>query len=341
MSVLRISWQDARYEVGENGREAWVRPFIVTTNDDGDDERNVANSGGVPRRGDKYFGLVCTDVSIRREREHPRVFRGEASYGTPDTIEWGGEDPSDLQRSLPNYWFEFVSREVPLVRDIHGDPIVNSCGRQYDPPATVLEYDLVFRMERLESGYNPMWAMQYAGAVNEDTIFGGIERGQARCLPIAAKPRLYLGAVWYITSYEIHLREDGWQVPLLDHGFYVRKEAGFEHLAYMPNPELDKRTTDGDRVENEQTILLNGKGYPLPSSADAIYKDWEVHPFKTFATLQLPELNLSWDDAPPEIVNPGIAAIRAPSSSSSTQLEAGEFNLESTRPNFFTVGLGG
>lgn len=203
------------------------------------------------------------------------------------TVEYVGIiDPLEAEWEIE---FDFASSNEPIERDINGNPILNSADEVPDPKPQKEIDDLIYRVTRNEPIFDPLIARQYKGSINDDE-FLGFPAKTCRINQYKGK-RMKSGPYYYWTvTYEVQIRAymlvDGkletWKLRLLDQGF--REKVGENDNDNKPKYELIK---DKDGNPLSEPTLLNGLGKKLADGAVPIYREWDLYPQKTFASLRL------------------------------------------------------
>ena len=218
-------------------------------------------------------------VHKRADYISPGYYRVTADYA-------GVIDPLEQD---PEVEFDFASNNEPIEKDINGNPILNSADETFDPKPQKEIDDLVYRMTRNEANFDPYLARQYKGSINEDE-FLGFPAKTCKITQYKAK-RMKSGPYYYWSvTYEVQIRAymlvDGkletWKRRLLDQGF--REKIGENDDDNKPKYELIK---DKDGNPLSEPTLLDGFGKKLADAAAPVYREWDLHPTKTFSTLNL------------------------------------------------------
>jgi len=247
-------------EIWTRGREGsydlkaertYTRVHQVFTSLVSDDAFVVLAGTGVPRPGDVHpndLGAYCRKVTPRQDDEHPQVWYVTSEYSSKY------ENP-DLNEENPTYrpselnW-DFVSYQRPLERDLTGAPIVSSSGEPFDPPVEIDDSRLVLTIVRNELDFDPALALLYQDAVNSDNFLGTYP-GQAKVRLKAAR-QFETGLFFWRTTYEVQFRREGWDIEVLDRGFYEKYDG--------------RRVPIYDTETHQQVTapaLLNGAGRKL------------------------------------------------------------------------------
>lgn len=219
----------------------------------------------------------------RADRLAPGYYRVTVDY-------LGIIDPLDAEWEIE---FDFAASSEPIERDINGNPILNSADETFDPKPQKEVDDLIYRITRNEAVFDFAQARLYKGSVNEDD-FLGFPAKTCRINQYKAR-RMKTGPYYYWTvTYEIQIRAfllvDGkletWRRRLLDQGF--REKVGENDDDGKPKYALIK---DQDGNPLSEPTLLDGLGKKLSDGATPVYKEWDLHNTKNFATLNLTAWN--------------------------------------------------
>ncbi|MHC4617206.1 MAG: hypothetical protein ACYTEQ_05575 [Planctomycetota bacterium] len=167
-------------------------------------------------------------------------------------------------------WGSSVSNEK-IDRDIYGNPITNSAGETPDPPLTADIYYKVLRIKRNEMEYNPVKALNYAGAVNSD-FFLGFAPFCVRCTRYDARSARSGNFFYWEVYYEFQIRFAGWVCKIVDEGLRECLGVDGEGKPIFSAISDDK----GQPVTHQWALDGNGrklkKGAPLAILEFAIYR---------------------------------------------------------------------
>lgn len=186
-------------------------------------------------------------------------------------------DPADIDSDT-----EKLSRL--LIRDRNGNWVGNSAGFPYDPPAEVDDSRTTFRVSKNVAGRPAWYPNGYRDAVNSDvfTIDGlSVAIGKAKMMSLGlSKWNERNGVPYRVLSFVICVAELGWDVRLLDAGYYELDPSNTANHGLI----VDDR---GNQVS--QPWPLNGAGRKLanPSPANWVFRTHEAYQQQPFAALPL------------------------------------------------------
>lgn len=305
MAVTKVSLaRDARSASIRGGSAEYTRVYNVVTDSKADSEYTIrfANDGtnSIPQPGQAHpddSDAVVVDIQI-----DPKSNAGGTNwtvtvrYSDDAAVISGSQqiDTPPLQRPV-EYSFGGQSREIPLATDRSSPavPIVNSLGEPFDPVPTDEEGAAVLQIVRNEATMDPLVVTRFRNSVNgaQITIFGWtFDPGQ--CLLSNWNSQLVRetystatgseDAVYWRSTYEITIREDGHQlivpnmgtlelspdlklVPIVD-----------DEGAYMEKPQLISVATGA--------VIRN----PTSTDVDANLLTFNVKPAEDWSLLGLP-----------------------------------------------------
>jgi len=185
-----------------------------------------------------------------------------------------------LEQPMEIEWLHNITNEL-VDREATGKAITNSANESFDPPITKEVYDLVLRLKRNEELFNPINAVKYTGAINNDNFvcpadYSGTTvqypPGVVKCTLLKGIPKRAATLYYHEVHYEFQFRlgeiEEtepgtwevlglGWKKRILDQGFRTLKKEDGEWTGEY-EPILD---AEGNPVREPQ--LLDGKGEQL------------------------------------------------------------------------------
>lgn len=170
---------------------------------------------------------------------------------------------------------------VAAVKDKDGNPVVNSAGQPFDPPATREEHVIVATITYNSKEYDPTIATQYEDTVNEEaTVIGtlNVEARAARIAEIGADPAYFGTVPYWQVAITAEIKAGLWDRDFLDYGIF--------QLVPGTNDKVRMRTDDGEEVT--EPILLDGEGHKLnPQTAAPVFLTYKMHTETDFSILEL------------------------------------------------------
>lgn len=277
VSWVRELWDGREGGADSQGVVSHTRIFRAKTDNKWDDETTVLTAVNVPGVGDQHptdITSYCVSTTARNESASPFFWTITSVYSSER--ERGADPTADpIQVSWNTEQFQRVADT-----DRNGEGIVNSAGDPFDPPAM---RDDSRRSVQIVSNepFVPTWLLSYQDAVNNaDIIIDGVTvpAGKAKCQQVSVSPERYRNDIPYrIVTLTLHLSNDNWDLKLLDQGFRERDD----------NNKLKQIKNEVDNLEPTAPVLLdgNGKAQTDPTTASAVYLNFEVYPELDFSAL--------------------------------------------------------
>lgn len=280
----------------------YVRTFNVVTNSRDIPPELVQLATGLPRLWNVYVSAIgtydllslCKEVEAKQDTQDPYTWRVTCRYSNkinrPDLFTQ--ENPT-LRPAEVEYDTVEVLR--PVWKDILGNPIWNSSKERFDPPPEKEERRLSIKITRNQLTYDPLFYLNYEGAVNSDTWLG-FKPGRVKCCKARGK-RMYEAGYFFWQAYfelQVRLRDSenpgddafapdnagnalkAWQLELLDRGYMEINEAGYQVIL---------RDLATGTALTSPVLLRNGRRLPVGESPVFLY--FEVCPRLKFAKLDL------------------------------------------------------
>ena len=287
MAITSIEelWRGRGADFDDEGNRTYDRVFLVRTDDKTDSPWDVAAAfnnvalispvivigSAYPDDANAYANRMVPD----NHSETPFAYEVTIGYSTrtaladnplndPPKIEWGTE--------------QF---QKPAVEDLNGDAIVNSAGDPFDPPASMDDSRRTCRISANVAAV-PAWFLSYADSTNiaAVTIDGfAFSIGQVKVQRTSVgQQETRNGVSFRKIGIDLHLREDGFKLRILDRGFR-------QIVAGSANDR--EQVADDEGISPDQPILLDGAGSKLanPNAANAVFLEFEVYPAKDLTLL--------------------------------------------------------
>jgi hypothetical protein len=136
----------------------------------------------------------------------------------------------------------------------------------------------------------PVWVATYQDAIN---ISPFTVDGILVAAGLAKLQSLHIGEVqernnirYRVLSYDIHLREEGWDLQILDQGF---TRTGSYAAGEDTSMKFSAGERDGDQTISETPVLLNGNGGKLSPAnpLTAVFLNFGVYTQRDFNILPL------------------------------------------------------
>lgn len=297
----------------------YTRRFQVMTDDKRVGPLEVIFAPGIPRLYSSYlsfdtneidFFAICRSVVPVQDADDWQLWSVTCEYDTQSSSEFGnvagqpgtiGQPGAgggsgaagDPTQEPPAYEWTSETKEVALVVDIEGDPILNSVGLPFDPPPTTPIAWPVLRYSRNELTYDRDEKAQYFYKTNT-TEFLGAGPGKVLCKPITGSSR-YIGPYrFFRVNYEFHFAKEIHEpddlpqmMGVLDWKLWLLN-AGLSKLGDDGEPEIimDKF---GSPISTPQPLDVNG--LPLSKAnietLGAIFFDFTIYKSIDLNTLNI------------------------------------------------------
>lgn len=282
MAVTSVEeiWQGRDGEADSEGTRRYTRIFRVLTSSNYDTGAIVMAHIEVPKVGEVFpddFGAWCQRVRPVQESFSPRVWLVTCSYSSERELEESPlDDPAEIEWDGEDYM-------RPAIFDRNDEPILNSAGDPFDPP---VEIDDSWNVVTVKKNLLvvPSWILQYRKATNSDAFSVDgfeVDVGQAKMKKVAVGKVQQRNEISFRpVTLVMHLREEGWDEPVLDKGYREKKSGDATKRVAM---------TNDDGTKPSQQILLDGSGSKLanPSPSNAVYLEFELNRQLPFNVLPL------------------------------------------------------
>lgn len=250
----------------------------------------VRTATGIPNLYDTYTnGLGETDtralarsINANQDDALPERWMVEVEYSSQHAEqEHAVENPLD---EPPQVEWGFVTYQEPATKaydpadDNDDEPTLavdTSAEEPYDPPPMKDASRLTLNITRNEAAFDHNLASDYQDAVNKEE-FLGFDPGKAKIVSLRARAGNRSGIKFSITTYEIHFRDEGWDLKLLDQGYQII-DANNKKVAY--------RDVNGSIPS--APILLDGAGGELAVGDPPQFRTFRIYRRKDFTPLNL------------------------------------------------------
>lgn len=268
-----------RMTENDDGTRTYSRTYGIEVDNPSDGGGVVLRAPDLPQLRGEYVTdsesdprAIVTKRQPRQVRKTNKFWEVEITYEyvTPDRRE---RDPLQRQVSMS---FDPDEREVPVTGTllstititpdstrIYQGPIRNSMRQPFPTQPMVLRSNGVLSITRNEDSFSPAWAMQWSNAVNSDPWAGAEPRQVRLKIPTCAGSQTEtvdeVEIVYYPVHYEMHFREEGHDLRILDEGPDYQSSTDFSAPGFKFKP-----FTDGPG--RPYIGKLDGKGRPLTSN---------------------------------------------------------------------------
>ena len=257
------------------GVRTYTRVFIFTSSSETEDAYAVGSHASAPNIGEAFQDAWCIS-------SNPKCVSGR--WGWHLTAQYSSEfelaenptnDPAKITVSTEQF-------QRPIIYDQAGQSVCNSAGDPFDPQEVMDDSRRVISIQKNVAAH-PSWVLSYQDTVNSDTFsIGGVTYaiGTGKVQRVSISNELSRnGTTFFVLSYEIYCRRDGWLYEPLDAGFRERNYAG--ELVNIVNP--------GDGLQPSAPVPLDGAGSALanPSLTNNVFRSYVIYPTASFASLPM------------------------------------------------------
>lgn len=252
-----------------------TRYWQVDTNDINDGPAIVTDAVPI-ELGEQYetpneedLKAFCSEINASRVSPDGLKWEVEIKY---TELEDSESDPNPLNQPADEQW-DFVKYQQPINIDIHGAPILNTAGMNYQNQLYRDGTRAVLRITRNEPSFNASRAQLFSNNVNAD-FFRGARPGT--CMINSISGRRIVDAVYgpfFQVVYQFEFRADNFKMKLVSQGIHEKDGTKF------------KRIADDKGVECTEPVNLDKDGKKLPPHGTPVVQNWEVQnkiPFAIF-----------------------------------------------------------
>lgn len=262
----------------EKGNLSYRRRLIYRTDNVFDGPDTLRLYPGFPTIGSMYASgwdsnpwALCRSIEAKPRDGDQLTWDVDATYSTALDATQIGDNPL---LKAPTYSWSFAQFTKPAVVDKDNNAVANSAREQYDPPIEVDDSRPVLSIQRNQASFNISVILNYVDAVNSDSWFGCNPR-QAKMQNIQATNRTENGYTYWDVSYEVHFRQETWDIKPIDRGFHRLRSGGtWEHI-------LDHR---GQKVT--QPKWLDGTG-EVNNTSTPVFRTFRIYREVSFGALGL------------------------------------------------------
>lgn len=263
----------------------YQRVFLVRTDDKNDGPFVAKNDPSIPVQGDPYPDdamSYCKSKSVEPFAP-PMAWHVICEY----TSEWEIRenplnDPAHISWKAEQF-------ERPAWRDRDGYAILNSAGDFFATLPVIDDSRFVVSIKKNLAAV-PVWVATYQDAIN---ISPFTVDGILVAAGLGKLQSLHIGEVqernnirYRVLSYDIHLREEGWDLQILDQGF---TRVGDYGSGEDTGKKYSAGERDGDQTISETPVLLDGAGGKLTPAnpLTAVFLNFGVYKQRDFNLLPL------------------------------------------------------
>lgn len=257
IDVQEIWDRDGGFDVFKATRD-YTRTWRVRTDSAQDGPTTILQDpdSGLPSMRDTYadpngivdMGSIVQRFRVKQDQDDPNTWLVTAIYSSAamDVQQRAATEEDPLSRPPIINW-TFQKYQKPALTDINGAPIRNSAGAWFTPVPEIDDSRPVLTIERNEATLNTQNLIDYQDAVDTDNPWG-FGTGTAK-IAITAQSQYENGMFYWKVVYTIEFRRDGWDLHIVDAGFY----------------ELDANNNpvgipDRSGQQLAEPVLLNGAG---------------------------------------------------------------------------------
>lgn len=287
MAVVDVSeiWNGRFGSEDEKAIRQYARVFRVITDSILTGPAEVSVGNGLPRRFDAYQDAsgytdtlaIAQSIDIR-QTDDPFTWEVVCHYSNrTDEPALGETDPISRPTEIE---VDFEQFQRVAENDIKGNPIYNSAGERFDPPAEMDDSRPVIIMTRIEASLDYATLLQYQDAVNSKPWLGFAAKTVK--LRIKARRHYENNVYYWQITYTFSIRWDTWELKTLDQGYFFLDSNGNRQMI-----------TDKFGQPLAAPALLDGSGNQLAYSVvakkfNSIFLVWDVYNSIDFNLLNLP-----------------------------------------------------
>lgn len=280
MSVIGVHllWEGESGTADETGLREYKQVWQVITDDPADNVVVVGADPRLPARFAPYPGDPTSYVRrlAPKRTAEPVIWHVDVDYSNriPEEQENPLDKPPDVQ---------WDSSEIlrPIIKDRHGNAILNKAGTYFDPPPEDDDATTIATIT-MNLANVPTWILEYRKAINQDSFTLEniqIEAGTAKIQRLSVGPWQEENDVAFrVVTIVIEINEDGWALELLEQGFYELDDDG----------EVQLIKISGQPCTAPQMLDANGKRIVDPTPETAIFTKFDVKKELPFSNLNLP-----------------------------------------------------
>jgi hypothetical protein len=283
-----------------------TKQWRVSTGANATDDVTIMSDGSAPLIGTSHPNHAYCRCVRRSCRPESAAQKQQWIFTAEYSTKWGEINENPLLDPAVTEW-STETFQTPVAKAIDGEPILNSAGDPFDPPAEKDDsrWTSVTRKNVLPTV--PQWIFAYQDAVNSDTFtIDGIEIGVgwAKISAIHLSEVQERNEVQYrVLTLTIHYRGEGetvgsgsgsygsgsgsdevypWELQLLDAGMREIDDVGSGASGDVKNI-----VSPGDKQEVSSPVKLDGEGHAVFSNDpdDAVYLYFEVYRTRAFSSI--------------------------------------------------------
>lgn len=269
-----------------------TRDYKVVSDDGSDNEINVLFDSRLPQYGALHpaypLASVKSRVANQESADSKRVWVVSVTW---DTKAEEGEDNDPSENSNPlneRGTFRVVStnRDEIMVKDAEDNPIESSAGEPIrGVTKEVSDFSFVISKNLAASSVDFPTIAEMINQVNDDDFFGA-PSGKAKLVRFEADYLYHkTPGNYFATQWEFSYRDSGWDLELLDEGYFELDSNGDQKQIMVAT--IDADGNEGEPVPVTEPHLLDGNGKRL-DSGDPIYLDFKRVTEKDFSELNIP-----------------------------------------------------
>ena len=266
---------EGREATNLKGVRTYTRVFIFTSSVDTEDAYDVGSHASAPVIGGAFEDAWCISSNVRCV---------SGRFGWHITAQYSSElelatnpvnDPAKITVSTEQF-------QRPIIADRLGQSVCNSAGDPFDPQEAMDDSRRVISIQKNVAAH-PSWILSMQDTVNSDafTVRGivyAIGTGKIQRVSISEEQSRN-GTTYFVLSYEIYCRRDGWLYEPLDAGFRELNDDG----------DLVNIVNAGDTLQPSAPVPLDGSGKVLanPSLTNNVFRSYVIYPTASYASLPL------------------------------------------------------
>lgn len=266
-----------------------VRKFQILTNDIDDGPITVCACNDLPtpfsiyeKGNDRNENTVATTCRATRDKKQPKLWEVTVGYTTAVDFDLAGGTSGSLDMTcfLPSArcWKIPLERTVFKARsqlpalgggaaETYADamakskvPVANSCNKYFADGITGEQSARAWEIRRYEWYFNETQADAYTNRVNSDTVWGH-DPGTVKMVAIVGDLQSVNNCLVWLVTYEFHICDEGWGVPLADNGMEIWAKADGTKPGSPGTATGNAAILDNRGTPISSPVFLDGLGY--------------------------------------------------------------------------------
>lgn len=269
------------------------REYRVLSSSGTDNEFDVLFAPGLPQFGYAHPSYPDATVKSRTARQESE----DSKKAWIVTVNWDTQseedeqqDPQENTNPLSEKWSLRIvtsTREEMMVKDLAGDPIESSAGEPIrNIFREVSDFSFVLSGNMAVSAVDFDAIKETMNQANQTTFFT-VPAGEAKLMRFEAEYLYHRvpGRYW-ATQWEFAVRDGGWDIEVLDEGFFELDSSGDKVQIMVKTADADG--TEGEPQPVSEPYPLDGSGHRLADGDPHEYLTFKRVSQKPFSALNIP-----------------------------------------------------